>query len=743
MNKFKRVLCIILCLLMSLSQISCGRALSAFPEEDTEECSDDSSEYVANWSIYVYMVGSDLEDADVNELSKLTTLMTQDEAKNEKEGYDALTAQRVRDFTQEVSDMGMTLPNVLYNRADDKPKSETVVDPDAMGFGTYNIESLLNSGIPDGMQFIIQTGGARRWQTPLVNPNRSQRFILDGYGMDILTDEPVKNMADPATLEEFLVFCKEYFPAEHEMVLFWDHGGGYTGFGTDQIYGTDTLTVREMAMAMANVQKLYSPYEPLFDCIGFDACLMGNLETLRLFRDYADYCIASPEIVAGVGWGYYDLVQAIAENPDITVEELGIAAAKGNVANVQLADFDGVYPAIFALYDMHKIEAVYDAYSAFAKSALKASLEDIRNLTSLAAAATDTLSYALGSTGGYNLLDLGLFADNFSSQFPQEAKAIKDALAECVLFTDSTSYFRGAGGLSVFFPTRMTGTTSLRRFLTYTLEVSDNPDIDALNYYKIVGGLNEQLLNYVFDQGFESVEFIDFYPLGDIPYLDCDISGDGNFSMCIPDDIRALVQSASFGLAYMDGETLDLAYFGEVKNLEIAPDGTVSTDFDLTMPSLGINELPVETIGETADTVTYRVPIVWFDTDCYMMLSLDKATREYTIHGFTVGQDNGTGTADRSVIEFEDGDIFYVKYKTGNLFSNVEGVGYGEYIYSKDMKVVDKPLADGCYYEYIRFDDLRSDTYYSPMICFVVEDGAVVDQYLDLSVNGLDRGTKE
>ena len=37
------------------------------------------------------------------------------------------------------------------------------------------------------------------------------------------------SMGDERTLEGFLRFAKEGFPADHRMLLFWDHGGGSLG----------------------------------------------------------------------------------------------------------------------------------------------------------------------------------------------------------------------------------------------------------------------------------------------------------------------------------------------------------------------------------------------------------------------------------------------------------------------------------------------------------------------------------
>ena len=727
----KRILLLLLCLPVSLSAVSCGKALPAFPGE-----TEITEEPTAKWSIYLYLVGSDLESRDLDQLSKLTNTLVGEEAKAEEEAYDKKVADRIKQFTAEVTAEGVDLPNSLYSKAAPKKTSEKNTDVDAIGFGSYSLDLLMNSEIPEGVQFVVQTGGAKRWQSAYVNPNRSQRFLIDCDGTVELTNDVVANMANPDTLEEFLVFCKEYFPAEHEMALFWDHGGAYGGFGIDEIYGTDMLTVREMTKVLSNVQALYSPGHPVFDVIGFDACVMGELEVARLFADYADYYFASPEELSGFGWGYDRIIEALGKEPSMSPEKLGSVVAQAYVDNVQIEGFYGFYPAVFSVYDLNKIEPVYTAYNALIRQVLCRSLQGTDALAEVSAASTRTLAYAFGSMGGFNLIDLGGFVGNLSASYPAEAAAVQKALKECVIGQASTSYFSESSGMSVFFPARMTGTMSLRKFLTYMHEVSDNPDIDALCYYKIAGCLNEQLRGYVEKQGYGKVQNIDYTILDDIPYTDMELSGDGNVVFPLTPEQRALIQEASFGVIYVDDETGDEIYLNERPLASIGKDGKVTTDFDLYWPSLDGNELPVEIISEDAATIRYRVPIVYYDMECYLLFCYDKATAKYTIAGLAQDSDNGTGAADRITAALEEGDEFSVKYQYGNLDSVVQEDVYIDFVYTKKTEIVNKPLSDGFYLEYLHFDDLRSDMYYSPAVVMEVKNGAVVDQYIDPEING-------
>jgi len=742
-NNTRKIVIIILCIILSLSLVFVGKALFRMSETEQTPEKQDEETSKNTWSIYIYMVGSNLEDAELNQLSKLTETLVEADAKHEQEAYDNMVAERIRNLAKEVSDMGMTLPNALYNKSYEDADEKEPASSEDLGYGTYNINTMLESELPDGVQIIIQTGGAKRWLSPYVNPNRSQRFVIDKNGITLVYDETIVNMADPDTLEDFMVFCKEKYPAENEMIIFWDHGSSYSGFGMDNIYGTDMLTVREMVSCFENVSKLYSNENNLFDIIGFDACLMGNLETARLFSDYADYYLSSPEILPGLGWGYGRILEALNENPQISSKDLGEVICKANVENAQIYIVDGLYPTTFSMVDLKAIEKVYDAYSVFAKKLLIDSIEDINNLTKVSEEASNTLAYAYGNNGGYNLIDLGVFAKNVSKYYPQEAKAITDSLNECVLYQESCSYFNESTGLSVYYPSRMVGVVSLRKYLSYMYDLSDNPDIDALYYYKVVGYLNEPLRNYVSEQGYGEVKAIDFVQLKNISYEAPKLDGKGNFSLTLDKDYLSLIQEVKFGLIYLDASTSDVVHFGEFQKKQIKEDGTADTDFDLTMPSLEGSELPAVQIGENDENITYRVPISYYGTSAYMIFTQDKETKEYTIQGFNMSNDNGTGIADRTVMEFEEGDSFQVIYTYSNLNTSEQTEAIVRFTYSKDMKIVDKVISDGYYLEYLEFDDLRSDVYYTPIVVIEVRDGEIVQQYIDWGINASDYSKRQ
>ena len=49
--------------------------------------------------------------------------------------------------------------------------------------------------------------------------------------------------------------------------------------------------------------------------IGFDACLMGQIEVFGSLYPYSNYMIASEEVIPGYGWSYAAWLAQVAQNP--------------------------------------------------------------------------------------------------------------------------------------------------------------------------------------------------------------------------------------------------------------------------------------------------------------------------------------------------------------------------------------------------------------------------------------------
>lgn len=183
------------------------------------------------------------------------------------------------------------------------------------GCATSDIEELCQAQL-DGLPVLLQTGGARQWHREGLEGGTIQRFCIGQGECRELSRMKAVSMADPKTLTDFLRWGKKTCPARRYIVLFWDHGGGTAlGFGCDELFPCDTLSLSEFHTA-------FEEADFHADLVGFDACLMGTLETAAAFADHADLLVASEETEPEEGWYYTDWLNELARQPDMDLREL-------------------------------------------------------------------------------------------------------------------------------------------------------------------------------------------------------------------------------------------------------------------------------------------------------------------------------------------------------------------------------------------------------------------------------------
>ncbi|MEE3476996.1 MAG: clostripain-related cysteine peptidase, partial [Candidatus Cryptobacteroides sp.] len=126
------------------------------------------------------------------------------------------------------------------------------------------------------------------------------------------------SMTDPSCLSRFIKYCAKNYPANRNMLIFWDHGGGSLSG-----YGYDELKPSSGSMDLGGINDALSSAGVKFDFIGFDACLMATVETDLMCAEYADYLIASEETEPGLGWYYTNWLSALSDNTSMETIEIG------------------------------------------------------------------------------------------------------------------------------------------------------------------------------------------------------------------------------------------------------------------------------------------------------------------------------------------------------------------------------------------------------------------------------------
>lgn len=161
------------------------------------------------------------------------------------------------------------------------------------------------------------------------------------------------NMGDPQSLRNFINWGLTNYPADKTALILWDHGGGLSGVCWDEDNGDDHLTINELETALTGYY---------FDFLGFDACLMGQIEVLYELKDYCEIFTASMLIVPLDGWDYYESLSALIASPSMSASDFAQNVCQDYVDYYSFYDIDVTLSA-YNTSELIGIETLIDSVS--------------------------------------------------------------------------------------------------------------------------------------------------------------------------------------------------------------------------------------------------------------------------------------------------------------------------------------------------------------------------------------------
>ena len=350
------------------------------------------------------------------------------------------------------------------------------------GAASSDLAEIEGSGLSyDNTNVIVYTGGAARWSSgvPSTCNNCLDMSKADWNERIVAQTEGSSDMGDPETLSNFITFCTDYYPAENYALILWDHGGGpIYGYGCDELFRNDSLLLSELKTAMDST--IFRDKKLMM--VGFDACLMGSLESAELWSDYAQYMVASEELEAGDGWDYAFL-SVMNEKPD--GKKLGSAIVDSYQKYYDSNRTEFYNPDYtLACMDLSRagdVKTALDALSSSLEEGVKGG-----DFASLSRARSDTKTFGLAAVGskgeGYDLIDLGDFADKTGEKYAREAENLREAISAMVV--SSCSNVENTCGVSLYFP----GDNQ---------ELYEAADETVIKDISTVGGYNDFIAAYV------------------------------------------------------------------------------------------------------------------------------------------------------------------------------------------------------------------------------------------------------
>ena len=321
------------------------------------------------------------------------------------------------------------------------------------GKASRDIDEMLEVALPDNVTVVIETGGTKTWQSRDIDiaSDANSRYVYDSGGLRAIGVLPQSAMSDEKTLEGFLRFCNENYPADHRGVIFWDHGGGSVrGIIYDE-YSGRTLKLTGLRKAFEATGDP-SREEPPYEFVGIDACLMATVDVAEALDGIARWMIASEETEPGCGWNY-GFLDAFSGKLGMGGGHVGKAICDAFYAD---AEAEGVSAnATLSLVNLVHVGDLLEAYKKVGTEMFSRASADHGCFGLMERAAMRSLSYGGNSEwNGYgNMVDLGDFVRNSEAaglleKYPAE---LRDALDACVAYQVKGRMMGASSGLSCYY----------------------------------------------------------------------------------------------------------------------------------------------------------------------------------------------------------------------------------------------------------------------------------------------------
>jgi hypothetical protein len=331
-------------------------------------------------------------------------------------------------------------------------------------FALFNLQQMAAVGSSAGLNIVAEIDRAPLGKYPAPPPiagvgpgllnlapfsTAKRLFVKQGQFQEI-ADLGEINTADPANLADFIQWGVKTYPAAHYMLVLWDHGGGWQGFGVDETLpnsaGSDMMGLLRIQTGVSSGLRLAGLSK--FDIIGFDACLMASLEVAETVKPYANYLLASEESEPGHGWDYNVLAGAAS----LDALALSKRIADGFQAIANTATWKDGASITLSVIDLSKLATIELGLTKIATDyGTVPTVAPIVNAVGQGRAAT--LAFGTNPDPGraYNLLDAGDLFSKLSSM-SADASALQTAVQGVVAYKVNGSVYANATGLSIYFP---------------------------------------------------------------------------------------------------------------------------------------------------------------------------------------------------------------------------------------------------------------------------------------------------
>lgn len=556
------------------------------------------------------------------------------------------------------------------------------------GAASKNISDMLRCTISDNTSVIIQTGGSKKWRSHGINADMSQRYLIKNGELVLLSEDKAVNMGKSETLQDFLSWGIENYPAEKMGVIMWDHGGGsLTGVCFDEQYNMDSLTLDEIDKAFMAVKEKMTDR---FEYVGFDACLMANYETAKIMSRYARHMIASEDVEPSGGWDYKSVVTGFGDENYYTdlLEGYGNKCEESGIHSYTLSDID--------LNSFNSIDKASDNFFKSLSTTAQGGLKPVID------AVGDSIAFGYNSwVEGYsNLVDLADFARIIHSE--ELTNTIKQYV-KCVNGEER----RGAYGMSVYYP--LGDTEDIEKYME--LPVNETYSQFLRRHYSV--DKNEELITFT-DKG---------------------SNRNGELHVALSEESMQYMYDMEYHLfQFVEASEYVQAVYGIGSDNDIISEGEYgfTTSFGGKWVKMNDQFLNTTIVQRRENITIFSAPVKCNGETGTIRFVYDGDTGNINIQGFLAMNDSGASERLQQIVK---GDIITILYDERTEDYSLNLLEGQTFEVNDTPNIVVGELPDGYYQSYIVVTDIFGKQYYSNDAVVVKRNGKM---YVDVISEDVD-----
>ena len=323
-------------------------------------------------------------------------------------------------------------------------------DNDLAAAGWDNLNQMEAAGISDDVQIVVQA------DLPTADgTTRATRYLITADDQPQTINSPVIgelgdiNMGEAETLSNFIAWGRNTYPAQRVGLVMWNHGIGWSGVAFDD-GASDQLTMPEMIEALDTGLAGSS-----LAFVGFDACLMGQLDVYNALAPYAETAVASEELTPAQGWPYTRWLGELYEKPHVGGQTIAQSLVDQFVTLYE-EELENDFVTLSAV-DLSKIEPLEAALADLA-TAMRSDLPFTASAIGNARSGAESFAQAYGvSADSYSAIDLHHFSQILAERaldetVAQHATALQLAIEDAVIESRHGRGLSEANGIALYFP---------------------------------------------------------------------------------------------------------------------------------------------------------------------------------------------------------------------------------------------------------------------------------------------------